>query len=642
MSKNRYKIICLSLTAVLALSLAVSACTTESEPDQTQSAGDEEQVSDEAQVSDVEQAAGDREAGAGAAQTSGNQADKEETVHIKADASGKAEKITVESLLKNPGEGERIMDFSTLDDIKNVEGDEEFTQESNGTLLWDNHGEDITYEGTSDAELPVSVSVAYYLDGKEMTPEEIAGKSGNVRIRMDYENHVSQTVKIDGTQVEVKVPFAAISAVVLPEDTFSNVEVTNGKLISVGDQQAVIGYAFPGLADSLKLSEYEKAEDIEIPEYVEITAYVQDFELDFTATMVSNGIFEEIEEEDLEDLEEMTDSTEELEDASSELAEASGKLLQGAETMQSSLAGYIEGVSQVNKGTTALVDGLKELNGQKEALVSGAESLKQGIEDLHTALTRSDFAGQVQALAIQMASYGQSVQSLVTGAAEEMSKADLSEAEHTATEKAREQARAAAEEILADMDGVTEEEKTQILEHISGSIDVSGTTEEAQRHLAQAQSALSRIPAFDQTTTGLDDSGDDSTDFGRLLDGLEQLKNGSGQLAEGITAFSQGIGQLYAGAAALQEGTQTLSDSGTDLKDGMEVLKDGMGTFREGMYTFDKEGIQKLAELAGDDLENVLRRIRALKEADSGYQNYSGIREGQKGSVRFLFETEEI
>ena len=54
-----------------------------------------------------------------------------------------------------------------------------------------------------------------------------------------------------------------------------------------------------------------------------------------------------------------------------------------------------------------------------------------------------------------------------------------------------------------------------------------------------------------------------------------------------------------------------------------------------------RENIEVGAYL-GDDLQNVLTQIRALKEADGAYQSFSGLKEGQSGSVRFIIETDEI
>jgi putative membrane protein len=97
--------------------------------------------------------------------------------------------------------------------------------------------------------------ITYYLEGQEVSAEHIAGKTGKVKIRFDYENSTD-------------VPFMVLSAAMLPADVFSDVEVKNGRVMDLGDQKAMIGFAFPGLMDTLKLVDYEPTEEIELPEYV--------------------------------------------------------------------------------------------------------------------------------------------------------------------------------------------------------------------------------------------------------------------------------------------------------------------------------------------------------------------------------------
>ena len=199
--------------------------------------------------------------------------EKDESVYVKADAAGRPTEKTVEVVLKKIEGSDPIEDRSNLREIKNTEGNEEYTEAGEGRYLWQNNGEDIHYKGKSDQALPVNVRITYYLEGQEVSAEKIAGKTGKVKIRFDYENNTD-------------VPFMVLSAAMLPADVFSDVEVTNGRLMDLGDQKAVIGFAFPGLMDTLKLVDYEPTEEIELPEYVEIEARAEDFALDFTASVV--------------------------------------------------------------------------------------------------------------------------------------------------------------------------------------------------------------------------------------------------------------------------------------------------------------------------------------------------------------------
>ena len=113
--------------------------------------------------------------------TSDSDVYKEETVYVNAKASGKTDKVTVSNWLKNSGSvSGDLEDESTLSDIKNVKGDEKYTSDGD-KLTWATDGEDIYYQGTTDKKLPVSVKLNYYLDGKQMKPSELKGKSGHLK-----------------------------------------------------------------------------------------------------------------------------------------------------------------------------------------------------------------------------------------------------------------------------------------------------------------------------------------------------------------------------------------------------------------------------------------------------------------------------
>ena len=102
--------------------------------------------------------------------------DKDETVYVFTDSEGKVSDVIVNEWLKNSDNSEVIQDASTLTDIENVSGDETF-EEKSGKLEWQADGSDIYYQGHTDAAPPVSIKVTYTLDGKIVSPEEIAGKS---------------------------------------------------------------------------------------------------------------------------------------------------------------------------------------------------------------------------------------------------------------------------------------------------------------------------------------------------------------------------------------------------------------------------------------------------------------------------------
>ena len=587
-----------------------------------------------AEASDSEKDATDND---GVTDSQADQVDKAETVYVKSNADGTARKVTVKDVLKNPGEGKTIEDQSDLKDIKNTEGEEEYTQRGD-TLTWENKGEDISYEGTTDKELPVKTEIQYFLDGKEIKPEKLAGKSGKVTIRFNYENQTSQTVQVKGKDVETVTPFAVLSTVMLSEDHFSNIQVKNGKLVDMDGQTVVVGYAFPGLQESLNLTDYEATKDVEIPDYVEIQADATDFQLDFTATVVTNGLFKNLEEDDLKDLDDLKDSAEKFQDASNKLIDGAGQLLSGSETLQNYIKQYTDGVKAVDQGIGTLQSGVAALKENTAALQSGAAAVSDGLGQIAAVLDQSEAIDQIASAGEQIQQYAGGVQQAIGAAQAGLQTVDWNGVEQSAEDKAKEQVTAATKEALANVDGLSEEEKSQIAEQIASQVDLDGVTAQADQQVQAASGILSKVPSLENAGDTFEELGQVST----LADSIRQLSAGSAQLKEGVTAFNNGVGQLSDGIAALRTGSGQLAGSGDSLVQGCAALTEGLQALQKGMITFDEEGIQKIADLAGDDLQNVLTQIRALKEADSAYQSFSGLKEGQSGSVRFIIETDEI
>lgn len=541
--------------------------------------------------------------------------DKSETVYVKATPTGTPREITVETTLKNPGGNEKIPDQTILNNIKNTKGDEDFTLEEDGTILWDDHGEDIYYKGTTDAALPVSVNISYYLDDQPITPEEIAGKSGRVRIRFDYENHTAETVAVEGREIEVQVPFAVCTAAFLPSDTFYNVEVTNGKVISMDDQNMVVGYACPGLADSLKLTDYEPTKDVKIPDHVEITADVSDFELEFTATVITSGLFEDMDTDDLENVEDLTEDMKELTDASQDLVDAAAELYDGVVELQDGVKEYTDGVRAVDEGIDEVKAGLDNLYEQKTPLREGAEALQSGLDALDAALTQITLPGSTDA------PDGETSGDTVNGDASTEAMAALA-----ADLEAISQSVSSLQERYSKEGEELPEELTTMTAAVT---DIQTQFENLQSSSEEAASSMAGLSGLVET-------------LGMLKTSVSQLSQGSKQLTEGVQAYTHGVTLLYKGTIQLSEGSTKLWESSFELNDGLGELVDGVQEFKDGVKEFDEDGIRELANLAGDDLKAVIRRVRALKNTDDNYQNFAGIQEGQSGSVKFIIETDEI
>lgn len=320
---------------------------------------------------------------------------KEETVYVISDSSGAVKSIIVSDHLLNRDGASTIEDASTLAGITNVKGDETYTQ--NGKkLTWAADGNDIYYQGTSTEQLPVTQKITYALDGKEIAPEELAGKSGRVTIRFVYTNNEKKEVTIGGRKEEICVPFAAISGMVL-DDSFRNIEVTNGKVMADGNNSIVVGYALPGLSDSLNVDADDFDGDVNIPEYFEVTADVDNFSLDMAVTLVANATsFLETEDggDGLDSVKNMLDT---LADASGQLEEGSAELAEGTDTLKDGMGEFQNGVNTLKDGVTAytdgasqVADGIAQLSGKTPELSAGVAALGSSAATLYQGVSLLD------------------------------------------------------------------------------------------------------------------------------------------------------------------------------------------------------------------------------------------------------------
>lgn len=330
---------------------------------------------------------------------------KDETVYVLAGADGSVQKIIVSDWLKNELGSASLTDKSGLSNIENVKGDESYSINGDNMTVWDAQGNDIYYQGDIQKELPVGLTVRYTLNGKAVSPEQLKGQSGKVSIRFDYENRQYETVQINGQNQRIYVPFAMLTGMILDNDTFRNVTVTNGKLVNDGDRTVVVGLAFPGLQENLNLSR----DQLSIPSSVEITADVTDFSLGMTVTLACNDLFSQLGDVDLGSLDaagslnKLTDAMDQLLNGSSalydglttlldksgELAAGVEELAQGAAAIKAGADSLDEGAAELKAGLADLSEGLNKLSANSAALNGGAEQVFNSLLETATAQIRA-------------------------------------------------------------------------------------------------------------------------------------------------------------------------------------------------------------------------------------------------------------
>lgn len=303
---------------------------------------------------------------------------KDETVYVLAGADGTVQKIIVSDWIKNAMAADSLEDKTELSDIENINGDESFTLGGDNSCVWDAQGNDIYYQGNIEKELPVQMSVRYTLDGQAIAPEALAGQSGHVTIRFDYQNMQYEEVLLDGKTEKIYVPFTMLTGMLLDTEVFRNVTVSNGKLINDGDRIAVVGIAFPGLQEDLAISK----EKLDIPDFVEISADVENFEMGMTMTLATTELFGAIDSDKL-DLHELSDAMAELTDAMDQLMDGSSRLYDGLCTLLEKSGDLVSGINQLAEGAAQLKAGAESLDSGAAQLQAGAAQLSSGLDTLN-------------------------------------------------------------------------------------------------------------------------------------------------------------------------------------------------------------------------------------------------------------------
>lgn len=593
---------------------------------------------------------------------------KDESVYVKADASGKVKETTVTEWLKNPGSGD-VADSSELKDIQNVKGDEEFTRGNDGELTWKSDGEDIYYQGTTDKPLPVDVKISYKLDGKNIAAKDLEGKDGKAEIHIEYTNNSKEMVSVNNENVEMYTPFTMVTALMLPADEYKNVTIDNGKIISDADKNIAVGVALPGLKDNLKLQDL----DVDIPESVTVKADVEDASVGPTMTVASADAVDMLELDKASDFDSFAHSINELDDAAKQLVDGSGELAEGAGTLNSRTAELTGGVNELADGVNAYTGGVSELAAGSTQLLSGADALRQGAAQAQGGVASAKAGADALAAAYagdgttpgavalaQMVNNGVSaiISSMGDGGGTGISLAPQDAADEAcmAASMAEMAAEPLTDEALSAM-GMTREQyiaslKTgyeTLLQNQTAAISQSAADAqsqmEAQQRAAAAQAAQLAAAAagLQQMVEGL------SAGTTQLQAGLEELNNGSGALVRGTNdlyngtyALQQGAAKLNSSSSLLTAGTQKLQAGSRQFADGAGQLASGSNTLAAGMAEFKSVGVDKLTEVFNGDIQNVTGRIDAMQTLGKQYTSFAGTKDGAAGSTRFIIETEGI
>ncbi len=620
-------------------------------------------------------------------------ASKIETVYSNLDSNGKSYKTIVSTQLTNEDKVDKLVDFSSLINIENTNGDETFSKNGN-EVVWDSNGNNIYYQGESDKELPVECKITYELNGEEISAEDLKGKSGNVKIKINYINNEKHTVSINGKQVTMYTPFIIVAGTKIDNTKNKNIKITNGKTVDNGESTLAVGIAMPGMQENIGISRNK----IEIPEEIEISMETENFEMEnIIAVVAVKGIDEDL----TSDLNSMYSQVNELVNASNQL---------------------LEGANQIKDGTSELTVGANKLKSGTETAYNGSKQIKNEVEEStrklkndNTPAIDSKTLEAIKAQAMQSATLTAEQKAAISSQAKvgatltaeqkaaisaqakegatlttEQKKVISAQAKEGATiteeqkEKIKAEARKSAEfteaqkeAIIAQVPATLTDEEKQLIVAIAQNTAYK-TAEETALAVAQniatqtaektAQTVAQSIAIQTAEKTALTVAQSTATQTAEKTAQTVAQSTATQTAEKTAQAVAQSTATQTAGETATQTATQvgnqakqkftnqvvsqmnTLGEALGELTNGLENIDNGVSTLSlgankldngalelaTGVKTFNEQGISKINNLVNGDLKNLATRIEKMNELAKAYNNYSGIQDGMDGEVKFI------
>lgn len=595
---------------------------------------------------------------------------KDETVYVKVDDAGNQKDVTVSDQLKNISNLGTIDDVSDLKDIKNVKGDETYS-ESNGKLVWQGDKKDICYQGTTTKKIPVGMKVTYELDGKKISADDLEGKSGHLKIHYEYQNTSADSGKY--------TPFLMATGLLMDGEKFSNVTVDNGKVISDGDRNIVIGMGLPQLKEQLT-SVSSKVDDLDIPDSFTVEADVTDYEKVEAVTVATNEVFNEVGTDKFDSLDELKDSMTELQDASNKLVSGSGELKDGLDTLLSSSGTLVSGIDQLASGGNTLASGTGSLVSGMQSAKTGSSQLAGGVKALSDGVSgmQAQVSDGVKDLSNGVSSVQAGVET-IHGIAEQADKGvDLAKdgakglcaVLETASESAGEIATAARNlctvlggnqqtvqveqqqevtvdnsdiynQIAALAEQMTDENDKAAVENVlnqisatkTQTVDVQAEVEVENPYVTALNGIASGADALSkQLSANGEIGGGAATLYGTLSStqgatvkaataGLSGALASDGSLQRGISLLQSGVGEmgtkLGAGTNELLSGIGTLQKGADSLDSGLGTLTSGASQLNSGAGTL-STGLNTLQSSTGALVSGVEQLDSGAAELNSG------------------------
>ena len=514
---------------------------------------------------------------------------KNETVYTILNADGSIKKTTINEHLINDEKLDTIYDYTDLNNIVNINGNETYKLEDK-KLTWQAYGNDIFYKGTYEDELPVDIKITYYKDDREVSYKDILGDSGNIKIVIKYENKDSHNVYVNGKNETLYTPFVVTSSMTLSSDKDKNVSVTNGKVISLGTKEEVVAVMAPGLYESLDIDSL-KALDETVIEYETTNFSLPTMYFFVTPKLISSS--------DINALDNIDD------------------LYDKANLLQSNMDKINAGANSLKEGSNKLKDALKEkvttINNTENTLSSEdidkiKEAVLEGVNNKYTDEYKKAIGNMAYQEVLDSISSDDTISKALQDSIEEY-------IQNTLKEYFYEQAK------ICQMAKLKEEEMTED-ETLSCMMYQSDKVKQDMGNMLGEVSLKTLNTSNDLVLPNIVKK--------------VAIEASSKTAKETALNVAEDVSQTV--SKNIFQGTKKeLTKSLNELLSGVTSIDDGVNNLQSGITKFNEEGIRNLTNIVNNDLKQNTSKLEKLVSLGEEYKTVNNESIESEDEVKFIY-----
>lgn len=513
--------------------------------------------------------------------------------------------------VKRAGE---ITSYGTYDSVKNLTTLKAI-QTSGGVQTFSAEEGRFYYQGDSDSlELPWNVSITYYLDGKQVSAEELAGKSGALEIKMKTEKNPSADPEFYENYM-LQVTYT------LDMDHCSNIKAEGASVAEAGSSKTVI---FTVLPDS----------DADIS----LKADVTDFEM--TGASIAAVPFSMT--FDMPDTSEMSEGLTTLADAIQQLNDGTKELSSGMGLLSSNAA-------VLRDGSAVVGNGLDVLSANSGTLVDASSQIQSALQMINAGISQVDI-GESTVPLDELLDALYTLSGVLDQAQDEITK--LPDYYEEAFQEIK-----AAIENLPNYTPISEEE----LQALAAAAASSPEAQKAYEALLQNANAAQLIQAIKEQMEGVEIPSDPDAALQVFAEMLGQAKAGVdqmiakiseaknmaaalGELQGGMALLSENYTQFHTGLVGYTSGVNALASGYTELNSGLNTYLDGVETASEGTKLLES-GVNELAvntENIPEEMQEQMDEFMAAYDFDFEPVSFMDSRNQNVEAVQFVISTTGI